>query len=66
MNTTPTAKKKVLVVGIAVMVALLHFVTGPSYSGPYPVFVNGYLIDIVLPLATYFLLCTSDHPIVRR
>jgi hypothetical protein len=66
LKTTPTGKKKVLVVGIAVTVGLLHFVTGPDYSGPYPVFVNGYLIDIVLPLAAYFLLCIIDHPLVRR
>jgi hypothetical protein len=66
MKAAPAVKKKALIVGIAVMVGLLHFVTGPDYSGPYPVFVNGYLIDIVLPLAAYFLLCTSDHPIVSR
>jgi hypothetical protein len=50
-----------------VPVALLHFVTGPRYSGPFPAFVNGYLIDILLPFALYFLLCPQDvrHPFLR-
>jgi hypothetical protein len=41
-------------------VALLHFVTGRAYKGPYPEFVNGYLLDILLPFALYFLLCPQD------
>jgi hypothetical protein len=53
-------RKRLLVTAIAVSVGLLHFVTGPSYRGPYPEFVNGYLIDILLPLALYFLLCLVE------
>jgi hypothetical protein len=41
-------------------VALLHFVTGRAYKGPYPEFVNGYLLDILLSFALYFLLCPLD------
>ena len=53
-------KKTVVMVCIMVPVALLHFVTGPKYSGPFPHFVNGYLLDILLPFAFYFLLCPQD------
>lgn len=34
----------------------LHFVTGPGYAGPFKAFVNGYLIDILLPFAMFLLL----------
>jgi hypothetical protein len=40
-------------------VGLLHFVAGPNYGGPWPGFVTGYLIDILLPLALYLLLGIS-------
>ena len=53
-------KKAIVAVTIIIPVALLHFVTGPSYSGPFPDFVNGYLIDILLPFALYFLLASQD------
>ena len=33
----------------------LHLLTGPGYDGPFPHFVNGYLIDICLPFTFYFL-----------
>jgi hypothetical protein len=48
--------KKLLITLIALTVGLLHFVTGENYRGPFPVFVNGYLIDILLPMVLYFLL----------
>lgn len=54
-NKQPSKKKTVIVV-IAVFVGLLHFVTGPQYAGPFPVFVNSYLIDILLPFTLYMLL----------
>ncbi len=50
MATAPP-RVKTLVVAVALAVGLLHFVTGPNYHGPFRVFVNGYLIDILLPLA---------------
>jgi hypothetical protein len=34
----------------------LHFITGPGYSGPIPLFVNGYLIDLLLPFSMCLLL----------
>jgi hypothetical protein len=48
--------KKVLITIIALTVGLLHFVIGENYRGPFPVFVNGYLIDILLPMVMYLLL----------
>lgn len=50
---------KHVVVGICLAVGLLHFVAGPGYSGPWPRFVRGYLIDILLPFALYLLLGVS-------
>lgn len=57
--------KKSLVTVIALAVGLLHFVTGESYRGPFPVFVNGYLIDILLPMALYLLLGQFDVRWIR-
>jgi hypothetical protein len=50
--------QKHLIVGIAVLVALLHFLVGPGYAGPWKPFVTGYLIDILLPFAMCLLLRT--------
>ena len=57
--------RKVLVVFIAVVVGLLHFLTGPSYRGPFPAFVNGYMIDILLPFAMYLVLGVAKQSILR-
>jgi hypothetical protein len=57
--------RKVVVVLIAVVVGLLHFLTGPEYRGPFPAFVNGYLIDILLPFAMYLVLGVADLAILR-
>ena len=53
-------KKILLIVSISLAVGLLHFVTGETYPGPFQEFVNSYLIDILLPLSLYFLLCVPD------
>ena len=58
-------RQKIIVVIIAVGVALLHFVTGPAYQGPFRGFVNGYLIDILLPFAMYLVLGISDIPLFK-
>ena len=55
--------RKHLVVAIALFVGLLHFVTGPGYRGPGRAFVNGYLIDLLLPFAVYLLLSLPDRPL---
>jgi len=49
-------RRNAVIVSICVPVGMLHFVTGPGYIGPFADFVNGYLIDILLPFAVYFLL----------
>lgn len=59
--TTEGMKKKIVTVCIMVPIALLHFVTGPQYAGPFRLFVNGYLIDIALPFGLYFLLAIQTH-----
>jgi energy-converting hydrogenase Eha subunit A len=53
------ARRRV-VVGIALVVASLHLVTGPEYGGPWRGFVTGYLIDIVLPFSLVLLLGTIE------
>jgi hypothetical protein len=57
--------RKIIVVFIAVFVGLLHFITGPKYNGPFPVFVNGYMIDILLPFAMYLVLGVAKQSILR-
>jgi hypothetical protein len=39
------------------------FVAIQDDKGPYPEFVNGYLIDVLLPFGLYFLLCLDRIPI---
>jgi hypothetical protein len=58
-------RKKIVIVSVVIPVALLHFFTGSNYRGPYPGFVNGYLLDILLPLAFYFLLCLGKFSLLR-
>lgn len=48
--------RKTITTVIALAVGAFHFITGETYQGPFPVFVNGYLIDILLPMALYLLL----------
>ncbi len=53
--------RKRMIVIINLLVAGLHLITGKKYQGPFPRFVNGYLIDILLPFCLYFLLCLVDY-----
>ena len=55
----------IVIVAIQLVVAALHFVTGSNYGGPWPLFVNGYLIDVLLPFAFYFLTTLRPMPIKR-
>ena len=58
-------RKMAVIVSVNITVALLHFVMGSHYTGPYPAFVNGYLLDILIPFAFYFLLCLNDFSHLR-
>jgi hypothetical protein len=57
--------KKWMITGIALAVGALHFITGENYQGPFPVFVNGYLIDILLPMTMYLLMGLLQNQWVR-
>ncbi len=47
--------KRAFVITLAIIIAILHFVIGPNYEGPFKSFLRGYLIDIILPFFLYFL-----------
>ena len=57
--------KKIIITIIALAVGVLHFVTGEQYQGPFPVFVNGYLIDILLPMTLFLLMGLFQNKIIR-
>ena len=57
--------RKLIVVAICLVVGGLHVVTGPGYRGPYPAFVNGYLIDLLLPFAMCLLLGIQESRVLR-
>jgi hypothetical protein len=57
--------KKLTITGIALAVGALHFITGENYQGPFLVFVNGYLIDILLPMTLYLLLSLFESKLIR-
>ena len=63
---TINPQKMITIVIINLIVGGLHFLTGEKYSGPLPLFVNGYLIDILLPFALYFLICLVDLRIFKH
>jgi hypothetical protein len=58
-------KKRIVITIIALLVGALHFVTGDNYKGPFPVFVNGYLIDILLPMALFLLMGLFENKYIR-
>ena len=57
--------RKVIVIFKAIFVGLLHFLTGSKYCGPFPVFVNGYMIDVLLPFVMYLVLGISELSILQ-
>lgn len=61
-STGRDVRKRVAVVCMVVPIALLHFFTGSAYKGPWPEFINGYLMDILVPFAFYFLLTLPESP----
>lgn len=63
MNMRST--RKWITVLISLMVAALHFVTGEDYQGPFPLFVNSYLIDILLPMTLILLMGLVENRVIR-
>jgi len=57
--------KRLVITGIALTVGALHFIKGENYPGPFPIFVNGYLIDILLPMTLYLLLSLFQNILLR-
>jgi len=57
--------KKMIIVFIALFVGGLHLVTGENYRGPFPLFVNGYLIDILLLMTLILLLGLVENRFIR-
>ena len=60
-----SVNRKLIVILIAVGVGILHFITGPGYRGPFRVFVNGYMIDILLPFAMYLIMGVAGRSFPR-
>lgn len=63
MHRDNAVHRKVVVVGVNVAVAATHLFTGPRYRGPGRAFVTGYLIDLLLPFAAYFLLVEAESTV---
>lgn len=57
--------RKTIITFIALTVGALHFITGRDYQGPFPNFVNGYLIDILLPMTLFMLMGLFQNRIIR-
>ena len=57
--------KKLVITLIAIAVAALHFIKGEGYQGPFPVFVNGYLIDILIPMVLFLLMGLIENHLIR-
>lgn len=57
--------RKPVIVGIALIVSALHLVTGEQYQGPFPDFVNGYMIDILLPMTLFLLMSLIENRIIH-
>ena len=56
--------RKLMITCMALMVAALHFITGEEYGSPLPGFVNGYLIDVLLPMVLFLLMGLIENRLV--
>lgn len=57
--------KKLIITILALIVGALHFVTGERYRGPFPLFVNGYMIDILLPMVLFLLMSLFPNRVIH-
>jgi glycopeptide antibiotics resistance protein len=63
LNETNPQKygKIIVIVVIALLVAIIHLVKGGRYwGGPFALFWNGYMFNVIVPFGFYFLLCLID------
>lgn len=58
--------RKIIIVVIALLVGLLHFIVGPDYQGPLRDFVKGYLIDILLPFSLFLLMGLVRNSVIKN
>lgn len=57
--------KRMVITVIAIATGALHFVKGENYQGSLAVFMNGYLIDILLPMTLVLLMGLFQDKILR-
>ena len=57
--------KKLTVTIMALAVAALHFLKGGNDQGPFSIFVNGYLIDVLLPMVLFLLVGLIENRLIR-
>ena len=57
--------KRLVITSLALAVGVLHFIKGENYQGPFPIFVNGYLIDILLPMVLFLLMSLFQNRLLR-
>jgi hypothetical protein len=57
--------RRTIITIIALLVGALHFIIGNRYQGPFPNFVNGYLIDILLPMVLFLLMGLFQNQVIR-
>ena len=57
--------KKRIITGIALATGAVHFITGENYQGPFPIFVNGYMIDVLLPMVLVLLTGLVENRSIR-
>lgn len=58
-------KKRFLITVIALVVAALHFIKDRIFQGQLRVFVNGYMIDILLPMTLFLLMGLFQNKTIR-
>lgn len=67
MSTSqPGPGKVAFAVAANIAIALLHFITGPQYRGPFPAFVNGHLLNLLIPFGLYLLLSLNPSGPLRH
>ncbi len=58
-------RKRFLITMIALIVAALHFFKGRIFQGQFHVFVNGYMIDFLLPMTLFLLMGLFQNRTIR-